>query len=406
MGEPEARVRARDGPRRARSRRYAIDGSLTREELGWEPRYTNFSEGLAIPLRGTPSTASGGEPASPPPSRDPEGWTVNAQDLTVHTTAIEAAAVDVPVHGTTAAGSRRTGSAPRPWPRACRILVRAAQHLLQRPPRPRGIHAEPWDKYVLGGHRAGSARGWTCARGRASAPWSRTRSPRAPGRAARRGQRVPGAPRRRPPTPTWSRTTGARTTTAEYSFVNLGDPRLGIEWPVPLAQAELSENTARTPRQTNVAPLAPAPVLVLGARGQVGLALTELLAARALPFTGTRSTQPRGPGLLARRDQLGDALRGYRAVVNAAAFTAVDAAEAPGGRGGGVGRQRHGCGALAAACARAGTTRCTSPTDYASTAPCSPGLAYAPEDPRRRRPCTGSPRRRGILLCGPVRGTT
>ena len=33
--------------RAGHDRRYAIDGSRTREELGWEPRYTNFSEGLA-----------------------------------------------------------------------------------------------------------------------------------------------------------------------------------------------------------------------------------------------------------------------------------------------------------------------------------------------------------------------
>ena len=46
MGEPEdAFEHVTD--RAGHDRRYAIDGSRTREELGWEPRYTNFSEGLA-----------------------------------------------------------------------------------------------------------------------------------------------------------------------------------------------------------------------------------------------------------------------------------------------------------------------------------------------------------------------
>ena len=46
MGEPEdAFEHVTD--RAGHDRRYAIDGSRTREELGWKPRYTNFSEGLA-----------------------------------------------------------------------------------------------------------------------------------------------------------------------------------------------------------------------------------------------------------------------------------------------------------------------------------------------------------------------
>ena len=46
MGQPEdAFEHVTD--RAGHDRRYAIDGSRTREELGWEPRYTNFSEGLA-----------------------------------------------------------------------------------------------------------------------------------------------------------------------------------------------------------------------------------------------------------------------------------------------------------------------------------------------------------------------
>ncbi|MCT1545814.1 MULTISPECIES: dTDP-glucose 4,6-dehydratase [Kocuria] len=46
MGEPEdAFEHVTD--RAGHDRRYAIDGSRTRAELGWEPRWTDFSEGLA-----------------------------------------------------------------------------------------------------------------------------------------------------------------------------------------------------------------------------------------------------------------------------------------------------------------------------------------------------------------------
>ena len=46
MGQPEdAFEHVTD--RAGHDRRYAIDGSRTREELGWKPCYTNFSEGLA-----------------------------------------------------------------------------------------------------------------------------------------------------------------------------------------------------------------------------------------------------------------------------------------------------------------------------------------------------------------------
>ena len=41
--------------------RYAIDASKTREELGWKPQYTDFEEGLADTISGTPNTVTGGK---------------------------------------------------------------------------------------------------------------------------------------------------------------------------------------------------------------------------------------------------------------------------------------------------------------------------------------------------------
>ena len=49
MGEPDdAFDWVRDRP--GRDRRYAIDSSRLRRELGWQPRHTDFAEGLAATI--------------------------------------------------------------------------------------------------------------------------------------------------------------------------------------------------------------------------------------------------------------------------------------------------------------------------------------------------------------------
>ncbi|MBP0656545.1 sugar nucleotide-binding protein, partial [Mycobacterium tuberculosis] len=75
----------------------------------------------------------------------------------------------------------------------------------------------------------------------------------------------------------------------------------------------------------------------------------------------------------------GDALRRYRAVVNAAAFTAVDAAENAEGRAEAWAVNATGVGALAAACARAGTTLVHFSTDYVFDGALPLGSAYTTE---------------------------
>ncbi|GEC98280.1 dTDP-4-dehydrorhamnose reductase [Kocuria varians] len=171
--------------------------------------------------------------------------------------------------------------------------------------------------------------------------------------------------------------------TAEYSFVNLGDPQLGIEWPVPLTQAELPDKDRAHPALDDVAPLAPAPVLVPGARGQVGLALTARLSTTGVPFTAwTREELDLAdPASWPAEISSGDALRRYRAVVKAAAFTAVDAAETPEGRAAAWAANATSVGALAAACARAGTTLVHFSTDYVFDGALPLDSAYTTDHP-------------------------
>lgn len=110
-----------------------------------------------------------------------------------------------------------------------------------------------------------------------------------------------------------------------YTFCNLADETLAIDWPIPLDQAELSEADRNHPRLSAVTPMSPPRRLVLGAGGQLGRAL---LAAWPDATGLTRADLDLAdPAAVAQLD-----LSGYGLVVNAAAYTAVDAAETEQGR--------------------------------------------------------------------------
>ncbi|WP_105030873.1 sugar nucleotide-binding protein [Arthrobacter ruber] len=114
----------------------------------------------------------------------------------------------------------------------------------------------------------------------------------------------------------------------QYVFLNLADETAGIAWPIPLADAELSDKDRKHPRLAGVRPLAPRKTLVVGADGQLGRALRSALADQPSVEFASR----------AELDLLGGDLDGarpwsaYGTIVNAAAYTAVDAAETPEGR--------------------------------------------------------------------------
>jgi dTDP-4-dehydrorhamnose reductase len=112
---------------------------------------------------------------------------------------------------------------------------------------------------------------------------------------------------------------------AEYTFLNLADETAAIAWPIPLAEAELSDKDRAHPRLSDVVPMAAKKTLVLGANGQVGRALVSLL--------------PNAVALDRNTFDITDAAsysafdwRAYDTVINAAAYTAVDIAETAEGR--------------------------------------------------------------------------
>ncbi|HEY6684613.1 MAG TPA: bifunctional dTDP-4-dehydrorhamnose 3,5-epimerase family protein/NAD(P)-dependent oxidoreductase [Propionibacteriaceae bacterium] len=110
-----------------------------------------------------------------------------------------------------------------------------------------------------------------------------------------------------------------------YTFVNLADETLAINWPIPLEQAELSDADRAHPRLADVTPVEPKKILIIGAAGQLGRALSKALPAAA-PIT--RDTLDlASPESIKSFD-----FAGYGVVINAAGYTKVDAAETKAGR--------------------------------------------------------------------------
>lgn len=110
-----------------------------------------------------------------------------------------------------------------------------------------------------------------------------------------------------------------------YTFVNLADPDLNIDWAIPLDQAEISEKDLNHPALKDVVPMKSKKILITGANGQLGKALqiefpdAEFTTSESLDITdqNIENTKP---------------WRQYEAIINAAAYTAVDQAETPQGR--------------------------------------------------------------------------
>jgi dTDP-4-dehydrorhamnose 3,5-epimerase len=114
----------------------------------------------------------------------------------------------------------------------------------------------------------------------------------------------------------------------QYTFLNLADESAAIAWPIPLQQAELSDKDKAHPRLGDVVPMPAKKTLVLGADGQLGKALRE-------QYDGDASVEFAARGefdLTSAEAYAGRNWKNYSTVINAAAYTAVDHAETPEGR--------------------------------------------------------------------------
>jgi dTDP-4-dehydrorhamnose 3,5-epimerase/reductase len=110
-----------------------------------------------------------------------------------------------------------------------------------------------------------------------------------------------------------------------YPALALDDPTVAIPWPIPLTDAIISDKDHHNPALDPSTAIPPKRTLVLGAGGQLGQALVAAL--------------PGAEGVTRAELDVTDAdavaawpWHEYAVVLNAAAYTAVDAAETPEGR--------------------------------------------------------------------------
>lgn len=112
---------------------------------------------------------------------------------------------------------------------------------------------------------------------------------------------------------------------SQYTFLNVADETAAIAWPLPLELGELSEKDIAHPRLDKVIPMKPRKTLIIGAYGQLGRALfAEFPEAECVDRD---SFDMSDPAIITGRNW-----RQYDTILNAGAYTAVDLAETPEGR--------------------------------------------------------------------------
>lgn len=117
-----------------------------------------------------------------------------------------------------------------------------------------------------------------------------------------------------------------------YPALNLADATAAIPWPIPLAEAEISEKDLANPMLGDVTPMAPKKTLIIGCRGQLGRALQVEFPASDLVDLGPADGEMQSLDVTDAEAVAAWPWHEYALVLNAAAYTAVDAAETPDGR--------------------------------------------------------------------------
>lgn len=148
-----------------------------------------------------------------------------------------------------------------------------------------------------------------------------------------------------------------------YTFVNLADSSLGIDWPIPLSEATLSDADLKHPMLAEAIPMAPRRTLVTGCNGQLGHAMRALVEARGLTdsfdFCDIDTFDFSDPSQYGRYDW-----SLYGTVINCGAYTAVDRAESADGRVAAWKANATGPALLARTCAEHGITLVHISSDY------------------------------------------
>jgi dTDP-4-dehydrorhamnose 3,5-epimerase/reductase len=223
----------------------------------------------------------------------------------------------------------------------------------------RGIHAEPWDKFV------------SVATGRIFGAWVDLRSGPTfgtvftveldPSRAVFVPRGVGNSFQTLEPNTVYAYLVNDHySPDADYTSVNPADETVAINWPIPLERAELSAKDRAQPHLAEITPVPPRKTLVLGAGGQLGHALREAYADAPHVEFAERADLDLASG------DLGSVRpwRDYDTIINTAAYTAVDAAETAEGRVAAWATNVTGVAALARVAAARGITLVHVSSDY------------------------------------------
>lgn len=147
---------------------------------------------------------------------------------------------------------------------------------------------------------------------------------------------------------------------AEYSFLNLADETAAIDWPIPLDEVEISEKDKNHPRLADVTPIPPKKILVVGSNGQLGRALrAEYGDGPHIEYADRSTLDISSPELATARRW-----RDIGTIINAAAYTKVDLAETPEGRRDAWAANAVGVAALARLASEHGITLVHVSSDY------------------------------------------
>ena len=229
----------------------------------------------------------------------------------------------------------------------------------------RGVHAEPWDKFV------------SVARGSVFGAWVDLREGSAtygrsftctldPSRAIYVPRGVGNSFQALEDGTAYTHLVDAHWSAelkSTYTFVNLADPALGIDWPIPLSEATVSEADLAHPMLKDVVPMAPRRTLVTGCNGQLGRAVRALAEERGLSawfdFCDVDSFDMSDPGAYSEYDW-----PLYGTVINCGAYTAVDGAETPEGRAAAWRANAMGPALLSRTCAEHGIALVHVSSDY------------------------------------------
>jgi dTDP-4-dehydrorhamnose 3,5-epimerase len=189
----------------------------------------------------------------------------------------------------------------------------------------RGIHAEPWDKYVSLG--AGRIFGfWVDIREGSSTYGQHFTVELDPSKAIFVPRGVANGYQTLADNTVYSYLVNDHwSPDAQYSFVSMFDESLGIDWPIPLAESEVSDKDRNHPNLADATPIKPKKTLIIGANGQLGRALSAVFPDAEQVDRDTLDIS--SPDVFTARRW-----RDYGLILNAAAYTAVDLAETPEGR--------------------------------------------------------------------------